>query len=71
MMTHPRPDWLTTDQACAYLGCSRKALYHHIARGHITAGKLGRSLRFQAASLDACLGLQVRQSPQHGLRRVS
>lgn len=63
MMPRTRQEWLTTDEACAYLSCTRKALYHHIARGHITAARLGRQFRFSRASLDSCLHDSVRMTP--------
>lgn len=47
--------WLTTEEACAYLRCSPGALYQHLYRGKLTAGRLGTRYRFSQESLDACL----------------
>jgi excisionase family DNA binding protein len=48
--------WLTSDQASAYLGLSRRALYQAIRRGQIPAHRIGnRRLRFNRIELDHAL----------------
>lgn len=47
--------WLTADEAAAYIGLSRKALYERVRRGQIPAHRLGRALRFKASEIDQVL----------------
>jgi excisionase family DNA binding protein len=47
-------DWLTADEATAYLRFpSRDALYQAVSRGQVPARRIGRRLRFRRAELDA------------------
>lgn len=52
--TH-EPQWLTADQAAAYLGMSLRALYSAVERRQVPATRLGRRLRFNRGGLDRLL----------------
>ena len=52
----PRPpagEWMTAQEAAAYLRLTLGALYQRRQRGQIKAYRLGRSLRFRRRDLDA------------------
>jgi excisionase family DNA binding protein len=52
----PPTDWLSPDQARAYLSLpSRRALYQAVRRGTIPGHRLGRLLRFYRPELDRLL----------------
>ena len=54
--TPPATEWLTTDEATAYLRFpSRDALYQAVHRGQIPVRRIGRRLRFRRSELDAHL----------------
>ena len=56
-----RAQLLTTKQACAYTGLSERTVRHLVSTGRLTVKRLGRSLRFRRADLDAlALGGDVR-----------
>lgn len=46
-------EWMTAEEAAAYLRLTLGALYQRRQRGQIKAYRLGRSLRFRRRDLDA------------------
>lgn len=44
--------WMSTKEACAYLGIGLRTLYRRIDRGEIPACKIGRTIRIMRGDLD-------------------
>ena len=49
----PDPEWLSTARTAQRLGITPRTLYRFVARGEITAYRLGRVIRFQQHDVDA------------------
>jgi excisionase family DNA binding protein len=50
-------DWLTLKEALAYLKTSRSTLYRLVESGQLPRYKVGSTLRFKRADLDACFAV--------------
>ncbi len=62
-------EWLTIDEACAHLRCSRATLYRLIGSGDLRPdGRVGRRWRFRVSSLDAFMS-GVMMSGRDGMGR--
>jgi excisionase family DNA binding protein len=51
----PTPEWLTTDQAAAYIGAKRQRIYDLVNQRKLNPAKDGRLSKFRRTELDAYL----------------
>lgn len=62
--------WLNVDQAAAYLGLSKRAVYDRVYRGTLPSHRLGRLLRFNQDELDQLLLTGSSQADQAVLQQA-
>ena len=55
MQTDMTREWITYKQAEEFSGLSRTTLWNLVGAGEIQAARVGRAVRINRASLDACL----------------
>ena len=66
-MTLPPTEYLTVDQAAAFLSVHRQTLHTYVRLGRLPAYKLGKLTRFRADDLRALLSPVAQRKPAGGL----
>jgi len=64
--------YLTTDEAVSYLKLrTKQALYYHVRENNLPHGRIGSTLRFDRAELDAWITNQMHVVPAKRTKRIA